>query len=186
MEQILADAFSSHAEPVWVLEVRPDHDRWLGSNPAADELLEQLGLPDDNLEVILGCLGVPRSLIMGGLWSLGSFSTRTEHGIIHATKITAENRPPLMVASLHKADSEAHAWSEHSRLVISLRINEEATSAIQMTRTALAEMEAVVDKLQSMLHDFNDQMRAVNAVPQQGRRRREQPPLTAEEQPRQG
>ena len=38
MEQILADAFSSHTEPVWVLEVRRDHDRWLGSNAAITEM----------------------------------------------------------------------------------------------------------------------------------------------------
>ena len=186
LEQILADTFSSHPEPVWVLEVRPDRDRRIGCSPAAEELLASLGLSSDNLEVVLGSIGVPRSLIMGGLWSLGSFSTSTAYGIVHATKISSESRPALMVVCLHDKVSEAHAWSEHPRLVISPRVNEEATGAIQMARTAVAEMESVVGKLQDMLHDFNHQMDAVHRAPQQGRRETPPSPLTWPEHSRQG
>lgn len=186
MEQFLVDAFAGHTEPVWVIEVRRDRDRWLASNPAADDLLKRLDLPSDNLEIILGNLGVPRSLIMGGLHQLGSFSTSTQHGIVHATKLNAEGRPPLMVASLHESSSEVHAWSEHSRLVMALRVNEEASAAIQLARVAVCEMEGVIARLQVMVHDFNEQMGEVARVPRQlgydGPRR----VLTADEQARQG
>lgn len=187
MDQILASAFSSHTEPVWVLEVRRERDRWLGSNPAADALLDRLSVSDDNLEVVLGRLGVARSLIMGGLHTLGSFSTRTEHGIVHATKLTSPNRPSLMVLSLHPDGSDAQAWSEHSRLVVSLRVNEETTSAIDMARTAVVEMEGVVGKLQSMLHDFNEQMHVGRHTPRQrGGDHVVSDPLTVHEDARQG
>lgn len=186
VDQILTDAFSSHDEPVWVLEVRPDHDHWLGSNPAADALLEDLDLADENLEVVLGHLGVPRSLIMGGLWSLGSFSTSTARGIVHATKLCADGRPPLMVASLHTGDNEVRAWSDHSRLVLSLRVNEEAQAAIRMTQTAVVELEGVVSKLQGMLHDFNQQMNVAARPPLQKNEDRQDRPLTGQEQSRQG
>lgn len=187
MDQILASAFGAHTHPVWVLEVRRDRDRWLGRNPAADALLDRLSVSDDNLEVVLGRLGVARSLIMGGLYTLGSFSTKTEYGIVHATKLTSQSRPPLMVVSLHPDGSDAHAWSEHSRLVISLRVNEETTSAIQMARTAVVEMEGVVGKLQAMLHDFNEQMFVARATPdQRGGDHVASDPLTAHEDARQG
>lgn len=187
VDQILASAFSSHTEPAWVLEVRRDRDRWLGSNPAADALLERLGVPSDNLEVVLGRLGVPRSLIMGGLWTLGSFSTSTEHGIVHATRLTAYGRPALMVVSLHPDGSEAHAWAEHSRLVIALRVNEEATSAIEMTRSAVVQLEGVVGKLQDMLHDFNEQMQVTRTSPRRfGGEHLSTEALTASQDARQG
>lgn len=186
MEQFLADAFSSHTEPVWVLEVRRDRDRWLGSNPAADDLLHRLGVPTDNLEIILGNLGVPRSLIMGGLHSLGSFSTSTTRGIVHATKMNAEARPPLMVVSLHESVSEVHAWSEHSRLVMSLRVNEEASAAMQLARVAVSELEGVIGRLQCMVHDFNEQMNEVSRVPRQVGYDGPRQVLTADERARQG
>ncbi len=166
MEQILNESFRAHTEPVWVLEVRPDHDRWLGSNEAADTLLDRLEISPDNLEVILGHLGVPRSLIMGGLWSLGSFSTSTDFGLVHATKLHSEARPPLMVVSLHTSD-EAEAWRQHNTMVLSLRINEEVTNTMRMTQLAVAQMEGVVGRLQTMLHDFNHAIEQGLRGPQQ-------------------
>ena len=130
-----------------------------GNAAAHGYIREHFGSDD---EAVVRELGLAEALRKAQTLTIGTFSHHCSHGWLHATRLPATegmSRPDLLLLTLHHDVDERTAWTDHNRMVMSIRINENGEIALRALETMLVQAHAAVSAQRDMLASYNRQMR---------------------------
>lgn len=134
----------------------------VAGNAAAHQYVRDHLDPDVSEEDARNAFDLNRVLTKAQTLTVGTFSHHCSHGWLHATRLRATegmSRPDLLLVTLHHGVDEKAAWTDHNRMVLSVRINENGEVALRALETMLVQAHAAVSAQRDMLASYNRQMR---------------------------